>query len=68
MPRVAARKPGRPVTTGRGHAGPRVTLRLSATELAILQRVAAAQHLTVATYAREIVLHVAEQDAIKVGT
>lgn len=53
---MTGRKAGRPVTSGRGHAGPRVTVRLSPGELHELERVASERHLTVATYVREAAL------------
>jgi hypothetical protein len=59
---MAARKPGRPVSTGRGHAGPRVTVRLSPRELELLERVAGDRHWSVPTYVRMVVLAQAEQD------
>lgn len=59
---MTPRRPGRPVSTGRGHAGPRVTLRLSVGELALLRRVAADRDWSVPTYVRMVVLAQAEQD------
>lgn len=53
---MTGRKAGRPVSSGRGHAGPRVTVRLSPGELYELERVASEKHLTVATYVREAAL------------
>lgn len=59
---MTPRRPGRPTTTGRGHAGPRVTLRLSTGELALLRRVAADRDWSVPTYVRMVALAQAEAD------
>lgn len=59
---MTPRRPGRPTTTGRGHAGPRVTLRLSVGELALLRRVAADRDWSVPTYVRMVALAQAEAD------
>lgn len=59
---MTPRRPGRPVSTGRGHAGPRVTLRLSVGELALLRRVAADRDWSVPTYVRMVALAQAEAD------
>lgn len=58
---MTPRRPGRPTTTGRGHDGPRVTVRLSASELSALERVAGERHQTVATYLRELALDALER-------
>jgi len=56
---------GRPTTTGRGHAGPRVTVRLSVSELSALERVASERHQTVATYLREAALDALERAGMR---
>lgn len=55
-------RPGRPPTTGRGHDGPRVTVRLAPGELELLRRVAKDRQWSVPTYVRQVVLAQAEAD------
>lgn len=50
------RRPGRPRTTGRGHAGPRVTVRLSPDELSALRYVAAAWQVSAPEYLRSLII------------
>lgn len=58
---IPKRPRGRPPTTGRGHDGPRVTVRLSRAELEAIERVAGERHQTVATYLRELALDALER-------
>ena len=53
---------GRPPTTGRGHDGPRLNVRFTAEELYVIERVAAARHLTAATFVREAAVAAAEAE------
>ncbi len=59
---MTPRRPGRPTTTGRGHAGPRLTVRLSVGELELLRRAAADRQWSVPTYVRQVALAQAKAD------
>lgn len=53
---------GRPVSTGRGKDGPRLNVRFTAAEMHVIERVAAARHLTAATFVREAAVAAAEAE------
>jgi uncharacterized protein (DUF1778 family) len=62
-PKPKPKGPGRPVTTGRGHDGERINVRVSAAELATLERAAARDGETVAAWVRRVALRAATTHA-----
>lgn len=61
MPRPQKRPVGRPVSTGRGQSAPRVMVRLSEDEYALIASAADADGQTVAAYVRDAALGAADR-------
>jgi len=51
---------GRPATTGRGHDGPRLTVRFTRDEMERLEAAAADRHMSAAAFVREVVMDAVE--------
>lgn len=59
MSKPPKRAPGRPVTTGRGHDGARINVRVTPDERATLERAAKRAGETVAAWVRRVALETA---------